>query len=214
MTNQFAPFRKYNQGFVVRNIASPNKMVRIFQFPIGPGQDRDLLDIPGVGEADLRASLLKGELLRKLRANEITITFSDIDLLQFNDNQKQFLMDSGVVNGLEAAGSGGGISSGQHQSLRQLIHFIDNGPANGFTSGAYRELLPASDPFPASVTWWTSSAKTNKIVETLYTYNGNNIVTAEHWKIYDTDGTTVSAQIIDTITSNGALELSRTRTIL
>jgi len=80
------------------------------------------------------------------------------------------------------------FSSGQHKSLRQLIHFIDNGPAEGFISGAYREILPTESPFPTSVIWWESSAKTEKIVEKIYTYNDNKTVSQVQWKMYDTDG--------------------------
>ena len=100
----------------------------------------------------------------------------------------------------------------EHRALRQLIHFIDNGPTNGFASGAYRENLPAADPFVTSVTWWTSSAKTHKIVEKLITYTGV-LATQVQWKMYDTDGSTVLATITDAITYSGIFESDRTRTI-
>ena len=70
--NSFAPYvvrAGYGQ-FVVLNIANPPKMVRIFQEPIYPfgsdGDTRDLLKTPGWSEADIRASLLKGEIRNKL----------------------------------------------------------------------------------------------------------------------------------------------------
>ena len=103
-------------------------------------------------------------------------------------------------------------TASQHQALRQLIHFIDNGPTNGFASGAYRENLPAADPFVTSVTWWTSSAKTHKIVEKLITYTGV-LATTVQWKMYDTDGSTVLATVTDAITYSGIFESDRTRTI-
>lgn len=86
--------------FVVKNI-SPNKRIKIFNYPIEIGDVRDLLDIPEICEADIRASLLKGEILRKLKAKEIIVIDSDIDLLQFDDQQKAFLKASGITKGLE-----------------------------------------------------------------------------------------------------------------
>lgn len=97
--NQFAPFQKRNQSFVVKNIAANKKTITIFQYPINFNGTRDLLAIPGVSESSIRASLLKGELLRKIEAEEIIILESDIDLLQFNLNQRAFLESNGVVNG-------------------------------------------------------------------------------------------------------------------
>ena len=105
-----------------------------------------------------------------------------------------------------------GVQPGDHPKLRQLIHFIDNGPAEGFTTGAFREVLPVADPFPTSVIWWTDSGKTEKIVEKTITYTGVNPTTIE-WEIYDTDGSTVLATVTDTISYSGVFETSRTRAI-
>lgn len=108
--------------------------------------------------------------------------------------------------------TGGGISEAQHRTLRQLIHFISDGPAEGFASGAYKEILPAADPFPTSITWWESSSKLKKIVERLITWTGA-LPTTDQWKIYDTDGTTVLWIVTDTISYTGVFETSRTRAI-
>lgn len=99
-----------------------------------------------------------------------------------------------------------------HKTLRQLIHFISEGPAEGFASGAYREQLPSGDIFPTSVIWYTDSGKTDKIVERLITWTGVN-VTQDKWKIYDTDGSTVLWTITDAISYSGIVETNRTRTI-
>jgi hypothetical protein len=100
--DQFAPFLKRNGSFVVRNITPDRqKTIKIFNYPILFQQTRDLLQIPGVSEQDLRASLLKGELRHKILAQDIVVVASDIDLLQFNDDQKQFLRDAGIINGLQ-----------------------------------------------------------------------------------------------------------------
>lgn len=106
--------------------------------------------------------------------------------------------------------TGGGISEAQHKALRQLIHFIDDGPAEGFTSGAYREV--AGTVFPTAIVWWESSSKLKKIVERLMTWTGSKLTT-DQWKIYDTDGSTVLATVTDAINYSGAFETNRTRTI-
>jgi hypothetical protein len=108
--------------------------------------------------------------------------------------------------------SGTGLSEATHKVLRQLIHFIDEGPAEGFTSGAYKETLPAASIFPTSVIWWESSSKLKKIVEKTITWTGVNPTTIE-WEIYDTDGSTVLATITDAISYSGIFETTRTRTI-
>lgn len=88
--------------FIVENIiTNSNKTIRIFDYPILVGGTRDILRIPGISEADIRASLLKGEIRNKLLAKEIRIICSDIDLLQFNPDQKKFLMQGGVTYGTE-----------------------------------------------------------------------------------------------------------------
>lgn len=112
--------------------------------------------------------------------------------------------------GGEVGLSGSGITTSDHEELRQLIHFIDNGPANGFASGAYRENTGTT--FPSAIIWWTSAAKTHKIVEKLLTYTGAFATTIQ-WKMYDTDGSTVLATVTDVISYAGAFETSRTRTI-
>lgn len=194
--------------FVVLNIAPNRKRIKIFGYPINNGQTRDLLTIPFVSEADIRHSLLKGELLKKIQCNEIRIVDSDIDLLQFNDEQKTFLQNVGLNKGLQ-------VDSGS-LDLRQLILLAEGvgGPMEGFTSGAYRETLPLADPFPTSIIWWTSLAQTTKLVEkTIVRDSQQNPVTI-NWKVYDTDGITILTSITDTITYDDAFEISRTRAIL
>jgi len=106
------------------------------------------------------------------------------------------------------------ITTSGHKTLRQLIHFISEGPAGGFVTGAYRETLPAAGPFPLNVTWYTDSGKTQKIVEKIITRNIQQIPTQIHWKMYGTDGITVVEEAIDIIAYSGVFETSRTRTII
>lgn len=115
--------------------------------------------------------------------------------------------EEGVEKGL----TGSGISEAQHKTLRQLIHFIEDGPAEGFASGAYKETTPAG-PFPTSEVWWESGSKLKKIVSLDTTWTGPNI-TQEVWRIYDVDGSTVLATVTDVVSYTGIFESSRTRTI-
>ncbi len=206
--NDFAPYIKKNGSFVVKNVCPDRKKtIKIFNYPINYGMTRDILQIPGVGESDIRASLLKGELRHKILAKDIIILESDIDLLQFNIEQKSFLQSAGIINGLE-------VSADQfhHSTLRDLIHFIDEGPGDGFASGAFKETI--GRPFPISSTWYTNSSKSKKLIEKLISYYSNNLPSIIQWKMYDTDGITVIHTVIDNITyQNNAFEYTRTRTI-
>jgi len=121
------------------------------------------------------------------------------------------LRDSAGV--FDARSGGGGITEAQHRALRQLIHFLDDGPAQGFPSGSFAEILPAADPFPTSHIWWETSGKLKKIVELAVTRNANQTPATETWSVYDTDGSTVLATVADAIVYSGVFETSRTRTI-
>ena len=116
--------------------------------------------------------------------------------------------DAGVTWGLP-------FNTTQHEQLRQLIHFIDDGPAEGFATGSYNEITPAGSPFPTSCIWYTSSAKTSKIVEENATWNSDGTVATDVWKMYATDGSTVIATVTDTYSYTGGnfLTPKRTRTI-
>jgi len=119
-----------------------------------------------------------------------------------------------VLEDMDASISAGGITAAEHRTLRQLIHFIESGgPAEGFATGAYRETLPAADPFPTSIIWWESNAKLKKIVELTLSYNANKTTSTEVWEMYDTDGSTVLATVTDTMSYTTVFETSRTRTI-
>ena len=110
-----------------------------------------------------------------------------------------------------------GINENTHASLHQLIHFIDEGPAEQFTSGAYKEILPMGNIFPISVIWYTDNTKTKKLVEKTIERSigaATNIKpTPITWKVYDTDGITILATVSDAIVYSGIIEYTRIRTI-
>jgi hypothetical protein len=223
----FAPYYKINGCFIVLNVSPQIKTITIFQYPINYHCSRDLLKIPGVAEQDIRASLLKGELQHKILAKDIIVTCSDIDLLQFNGNQKAFLQGAGIVNGLDVdfgelapdvvdaigGGGGGGITADEHETLRQLIHFINEGPGHGFATAAYKESLPAGSPFPTSIIWYLDSGFTLKLIEKDITYDVNQFPFIIEWKMYAVDGVTILHTVTDTISYTNAFESSRVRTI-
>ncbi len=93
--------------FIVKNIAPKGKRIHLFQYPVENQQTRDLLSIPGVSEADIRHALLKGALKTKIVNGEVTITQSNIDLLQFDECQYDFLRSAGIIDGLAVEGTGG-----------------------------------------------------------------------------------------------------------
>lgn len=236
--SNFAYSLKYNTHFIVKNTTggsdtSPNKKtIMIFHYPINNGDSRDLLQIPGVDESHIRSSLLKGELRHKFLCGDIQLVSSNIDLLQFSDKQRAWLFSFGFTEGVQVGwdeldgyvqnqiitgGSGisldGYVSKQQHKTLRDLIHFIDEGPGDGFASGAEKVILPSGNPFPTQVTWYLDSTHTTKLVEKFITYNANHFPITIQWNMYDFDGLTLIHTVTDVITYNSAFESSRVRTI-
>lgn len=136
--------------------------------------------------------------------DEAALIWRDGDVIKAKD------ITYGTVELLGASASSG-ITEAQHKALRQIIHFIDEGPAESFASGAYKETTPTG-PFPTSEIWWESSSKLKKIVSLDTTWSGA-VITQEVWKIYDTDGSTVLATVTDAVSYSGIFETSRTRTI-
>jgi hypothetical protein len=95
---------------------------------------------------------------------------------------------------------------------RQLTYFLDEGPAEGFVSGAYKEVT--GGVFPTSVIWYDSSGLgKKKIVEKTITWSASKNPTTIVWKIYD-GSETLMKTITDTITYTGVAETSRTRTVV
>lgn len=226
--DDFAPGTNECGQFIVRNISPQNKTINIFNYPINMGCTRDLLKIPGVSEGDIKSALMKGQIRNKFKVGDIELVFSNIDLLQFNDCGIQFLegygfttgvligynqLDGYVQNLISQGGGGGGITPTEHETLRQLIHFIDEGPGDGFASGAVKVVLPTGSPFPAYTVWYLDNTMTLKLVEKFITYNANHFPVTIHWNMYDYDGITIVHTVIDTITYSGPFESTRVRSI-
>jgi hypothetical protein len=96
----------------------------------------------------------------------------------------------------------------RHKTLVDLIHFIDEGPAQGFASGATKEVT--GTVFPTNVVWKRANA--TKLVEQLITWTGAFPTTIQ-WRIFDLDGATILGSVTDVISYSGPFETGRTRTI-
>lgn len=106
--------------------------------------------------------------------------------------------------------SGSGLTSTTHNSLRQLIHFLDDGPGDGFASGAFKETTLTGIKV-TNETWYDDNTKAKKLLSLDVTYTGLK-PTTEVWKMYDVDGSTVLITLTDAIVYTGIHETSRTRT--
>lgn len=101
-----------------------------------------------------------------------------------------------------------------HETLRQLIHFIDEGPADGFMSGAYKVISPPGILLSTSVIWYVDNTMAKKIVEQDIIWTGI-VPTTITWQVYNIDGVTIAHTVSDSITyENNIFETSRTRTII
>ncbi len=176
---------------------SPNSVrINLFSFP--NGGDLSTTATPYVWENG--QSSINISLPRVLRADQIP-----------DEGIRKYPLLQTVGGG---GSSGSGITEAQHQTLRQLIHFIDGGPATGFASGAYREILPLGNPFPTSIIWYENISKLQKIVEKTITYNSSFFPTTINWKIYNEDGYFAN-ELTDSIFYDGysPFESYRTRSI-
>lgn len=113
------------------------------------------------------------------------------------------------VGGAYATVAGAGaVTPATHKTLLQLIHFIDNGPALGFATGAARTTTGTT--LPSQILWRRADA--TKLVEKNITYTGVLPTTIE-WKMYDDTGAVVLETVTDVITYSGVFEIGRTRAI-
>jgi len=129
------------------------------------------------------------------------------------DTDTLYIRNNANTTWIAIAGSGStGITSEDHKALRQLIHFLEDGPGDGFsTASLFKET--EGIPFPTRITWWDSAIQDKRIFQTEITSSGVFPVT-ETYKVYDTDGVTVLKTATDVITyASQCFEVGRTRTI-
>jgi len=129
------------------------------------------------------------------------------------DSQGMVTVTGDTVQEAIAELDAGKISPFDHEIIRQLIHFIDEGPGDGFASGAYKVTLPSPSVFPTSIIWYTDNTEAYKIVEQTIIWTGI-VPTTITWQVYMEDGVTVAHTVSDSITyTNNIFESTRTRTI-
>lgn len=110
----------------------------------------------------------------------------------------------GVFNPRASAG----FTAEDHKALLQLIHFIDEGPAEDFATGATKTVT--GGVFPTQVLWRRSD--NTKLVQQDVAWTGV-VPTTVTWRVFGPDGTSVLATVTDTITYSGVFETGRTRSI-
>ena len=95
--NPFADGLNNNYStFIVKN-NNARKTVKVMGVNIAPGNSYNLMSLEGVTEADIKVSLLKGVLKRKLSLGEISIIACDLDLETNNLTQSIFLKTNSVL---------------------------------------------------------------------------------------------------------------------
>lgn len=122
---------------------------------------------------------------------------------------------SGVtnINAISITGSFSGDGGNLINITRKLIHFINNGPVEEYTS-SYLEITPTDTVFPTSSIWYTDTGKTKKVYEEFYQRSGSGTQINPNpiiYKLYKEDGATVLIEATDTITYTqyGASAISR-----
>lgn len=104
----------------------------------------------------------------------------------------------------------GGLTEASHKVLRQLIHFLADGPGDNFSTAPHKETTWSGVKITDEV-WYESVSKAKKLTELVTTWTGIKI-TQEELTVYDTDGTSWLVKATDAITYTGLKETGRTRT--
>jgi len=100
------------------------------------------------------------------------------------------------------------LGTAWHESIHQLIHFINDGP----TAGTSLRRQTTGTAFPTAIVWYqTTGSGEVKFVEKLITWTGV-VPTTIVWKIYD-DTEALLSTVTDTITYSDVFETGRTRTV-
>jgi len=132
---------------------------------------------------------------------------ADEDVLLWRESSRVYVKDSQDPSGAPL------LSEVAHRALRQLIHFLDEGPAHGF-SGPLTKTVTGT-VFPTLIEWKDSGGN-NVFTKTITRSGGgatNLAPTPIVYRVYASDGTTVLATASDAVTYSGAFETGRTRTL-
>ena len=125
---------------------------------------------------------------------------ADEDVLVWRDTNDIKLQDK-AVGPITLTQIDAKINATQHKALRDLIHFIDDGPCDGFATGSNQETT-WSTFFKTNVVWYDKSGEgKKKIVEKIITWTGMN-ATTKVWKMYDATETLLIT-VTDKLTYDG-----------
>lgn len=99
-------------------------------------------------------------------------------------------------------------------TLRELLHFVGDGPVQGAGLSAPREVRsPTGSPFPTSIVWYRTGAQTTRAMDVTITRDAQKRPTTIVHRLYGVDGVTVVLTITDTVTYSGGWVLQRDRVI-
>lgn len=117
--------------------------------------------------------------------------------------------DQGVSRVLGELVSASAGQTTSHAGLLDIIHFLADGPGDGWPSGIFCQEQYSGLLLTRS-TWYTNSAMTTPIVQRTYTYNGLQIAT-DTMTLYNAAGAAVRV-CQDTYSYTGIQRTGRTRT--
>lgn len=98
---------------------------------------------------------------------------------------------------------------GSHNALLDIIHFLADGPGDGWASGAVG-VDTYSGPLRTGTTWYADDTLAKKIVAMAWTYAGP-LVATQKTTLYAADGISVTRTVTDTFSYNGPLRAQRSR---
>ena len=144
-------------NFTVKNVSSQRKVISIFNARIDYGESKDLLNIPEITENDIKSSLVKGELASKIRAGDIIIVSSSIQLSQYDKQQRRFLnsasQSTDVISGLGNIGTifwnplGANADHKTWDDIMAIIEASDDPQTIIASSNVSYEIPPNSTPY-------------------------------------------------------------------
>lgn len=82
--------------FIVKN--NSKKSIAVMGIRIPPGGSYNLMNLPGITEADIKVALTKGVIKRKINTRELQVLSSDLSLDTTNYSQRSFLLNNNIVN--------------------------------------------------------------------------------------------------------------------
>lgn len=123
-------------SFIVKNITSPpGRIIKVFNTQVYPGQTLDVMRVLGIGETEVRDSLLKGDLGKKIKNRQLMVVSSTLVLPESDAAYISFLNSSGL-NANIINNTTGLFGTSNASALTQSTWYIDPANSSGFASNA------------------------------------------------------------------------------